>query len=235
MFSGLINLDYYRLKNWEFIENLRLRLLVPTFIHRTPTVCFEDSCKLNGIPKNIANDPFHALTCKGNSNARHYRHNQIRNETVKICKICKPNAQILTEQVVGNNSDGSPRRTDIVITEETKFVHLDVTIWCPTSNIAIEKGSTTTPLATAIHAETVKSKLYSELPPIIGATLIPFALESTGALSPAALKFIKSLSVPEDSPDALFYFMGNINRIIARSQAAMMQRARNNGASHGAF
>ena len=103
------------------------------------------------------------------------------------------------------------------------------------TNIAIEKGSTTTPLATAIHAEAVKSKLYSELPPIIGATLIPFALESTGALSPAALKFIKSLSVPEDSPDALFYFMGNINRIIARSQAAMMQSARTNGASHGAF
>jgi hypothetical protein len=225
MYSGLTDNDHYRLTNEDFIENIRLRLLVPCFIYNKPQICPLDECRCN-----IANNPFHALTCKGNANWRTGRHNLVRDDLFEVLKLCKPGALILKEQSVGVLSDGTCRRTDIVIQDGTKFEHVDVTIYCPTSESAIAYGSSRRNLATAELAEKNKIKTYVAVSNNVSNALIPFSIESTGSLGRSAWKFIKSIKAPKDNPFIVKYFMMNAQRTLAKAQAGMMRDSRNKGA-----
>lgn len=223
MCSGLTDNDHYRLSNEDFVENIRLRLLIPCFIYNAPTMCEDCGCY-------IANNPFHALTCKGNANWKTGRHNIIRDTFHETLKVCKPQSLILKEQSVGLLSNGTNRRTDIVIQDGVKFQHVDVTIYCPTSESAIAHGSSRRNLATADLAEKNKIKTYAAVSTNVSNALIPFSIESTGSLGRSACKFIKALKAPKESPFIVKYFMMNVQRTLAKAQASMMRDSRNKGA-----
>jgi hypothetical protein len=222
---GILNVDYFRLDQNEFVECLRLRLFIPTFVSITPTNCNVRSC--NNCE--ISNSPFHALTCKGNSYWTNFRHDGIKNLLIPLIKKCRPLATVLPEKVVGINPDGSAVRTDILISEGSKVQHIDVTVKSPTSTAALSKKSYETSLIAAKLGEDLKRKTYGSLPAAIKNSLIPFSLEATGGFGPSALKFLKDLTSSQLNPNLSYYFLCNVSRIIAKTQARMIMNSRSSG------
>jgi hypothetical protein len=225
MDCGFQNLDCFMLSQEEFTECLRIRLLIPTFTHRSPTQCFIRECR----KCNITNDPFHAITCKGNAQYTKDRHDLIKKLLIVLIKKCRPYATVLQEQTVGQRSNGTSAITDILISEGSSFSHLDVTIKSPTSDQALSKGSHSCQYIAASLGEEIKVKSYSTLPPTVSNSLIPFSLECTGLLGREAKKFLRGLKAPEDCPAAISYFRMNVSRILAKTQAIMMIHTRRKG------
>jgi hypothetical protein len=146
----------------------------------------------------------HGFLCNATSGARKIRHDRIVEALARFIKWCDPNAQVEKEVWVSDNT-----KADIRVTQNGTVFWIDVSIVAPNGVKYIALGSHTTGLVAAKHREEKKKEHYA--PAMRGSvrgsvTFVPFVMEITGALGPAAKAYIDMLTkietaIPEANED----------------------------------
>jgi hypothetical protein len=220
----------------DYVEALRLRLLTPTFSFTRPrhgTPC--PSCHQS----DIGTDQFHALICRSCAYFTKWRHDRIRDCLINFIKAVNPVAIVTKEQVVSPMDSGRNLICDIQINESTHFSIIDVAVANPTCQSSLVAGSSKHQLAAARQKEKSKMYLYRRhLNKVALSNFIPFVLESTGSLGPAAKKFLDKLcgfGSMRNDPDFVksqrIQLLRSISSILVRANAQLMRHGRSAGSA----
>jgi hypothetical protein len=196
----------------DFHEALRQRLLIP-FVSpsrgRTP-------CPCNGGSRivNLVAEPCHPLICTRSRAQITGRHDAVRKLLVKLLRAVLPGVQIVEEP--------RPRQGEALLRHQPDIAYerggirylIDVTVAEPTvwdvitdralSSARVQGGA-------ARQAEARKRREYGPLPE--GVRLVPFAVEFTGNLGPAAADFLGL--VAGDFSQPLKYFIRDLTITLA--------------------
>jgi len=152
------------------------------------------------------------------------RHDLVRNALAKFLKRIHPQANIILEP--DENGPEDRRRRPDIRAEINGVVHsIDVAIAEPASFRARsnrEFPSSTTPDGAAIQAERRKVTDYAGT--IHQDILVPFVLESTGRLGPAAKLFLDKTTNQNIHPRSSFLL--EISSILARSMGRLCHSSR---------
>jgi len=208
----------------EFREALRCRLL-SSFeppLGRHNLLC---ACSTRREPIDLISDPTHPSTCSLNKGVIIERHDSIRNVLAKFLKRLHPQAQIVLEPVE-NGPAGHHRRPDIKAEINGRVFAIDVTIAEPASARAMlhrELSSQTIPDGAALQAEARKRAEYRSS--IYEDHLVPFVIESTGRLGPAAKIFLDQVA-SQDFPSRSAFLL-DISVLLACSLGRLSCRTRN--------
>ena len=138
----------------------------------------------------------HALLCSWLGGRRTKRHHMVVAALAKLIKDMFPEYTVTVEEVVGTNArNGNDVRADIVVRDaqgRVKFV-IDVAIVMPSAEVYLKRPICAHERkdAAAVMEEEQKKNIYIPLVPL--PTIIPFVLESTGRLGPAAKDFVKKI------------------------------------------
>jgi hypothetical protein len=205
--KGSIRLGKFGITSDNFLEALRMRCLV----HPMPAVdTFPRRCDCGG--HQFSNMEFtHFLNCPTSSWYFIKRHNCIVDLLAELIKKCRPGVvdvevegvRVPMRPVEGERSRREDRRApvvdesgrvvaDIRYTEEGQSTIIDVAVADPAapSYRALPIGSAATPDVAALFRENEKRTKYAGIDNV---DVIPFALEATGRLGPAALAYITKL------------------------------------------
>lgn len=170
--------------------------------------------------------------------SRYNRHNAIRDELHLFLQQNviqdQANRSVQKEKNIAKEDTGiRVTRTDILLYSEQGYQAIDVTVANPSCATYLNKGSHRSGLVAASHLEEVKRKRYSKAlsqsryEPI---SLVPFAVEMTGALGKEAEKFLLSLkaisSDPEAFPSRLRYFRQRLQVLFWRQHATDVTKIR---------
>jgi hypothetical protein len=182
-----------------YVDAIRLRLLLPA---SESDPGFRQSCPCDIGDKEDMDQ--HGFLCNATSGARKIRHDRIVEALARFIKWCNPDAQVEKEVWVSTNT-----KADIRVTQNGTVFWIDVSIVAPNGVKYIALGSHTTGLVAAKHREEKKREHYA--PAMRGSvggsvTLVPFVMEITGALGPAAKAYIDMLTkietaIPEANED----------------------------------
>ena len=147
-------------------------------------------------------DRLHGISCRLNGNLRTNCHNQLRDLLFTLLKKARPRAPIQKEILVGTTALIEGRVidsiADIVLTDGAIRYCIDVSTIDPASYTCMNHpiNSVTLQDASAKSREHTKRHHYSlvQVPnPIPVASVIPFVVEATGRLGPAALTFLHTM------------------------------------------
>ena len=217
----------YRYRQGEFLEALRHRLLQAPFPLSGDLRC--PSCP--GL--RFRDSPWHALDCESTGSLRIWRHNIVRNHLKDLLQTVYPDAaELRCERFIGGaedgvNADGRQAKADIFLRlRDGQVIVIDVVIANPAAPKYIAKHSDTKTDVAAIDREASKRRAIEDLG--LGGLqfrFIPFAIEATGRLGPAALQFLQQF-IPEGHIDARRTFCMSMSATIARFTAKMVLKMR---------
>jgi hypothetical protein len=192
---GITNPSYFR--EDDYICAVRAMLgQGPT--NNPSTIETTCSCRKRVIQ---SHDPLHAVACTASRSFWKTRHDLIRDALHRVLVKVYPQGAPLTEVYLGNTSPNHLGETngivaDITLSIQAQNIIIDVSIVSPSSNLYISPvaaSSATHQDAASKAQETAKRAHYATLAPPHTphpSTVIPFVLESSGRLGPAALAFI---------------------------------------------
>jgi hypothetical protein len=192
--AGRNNIFYgkFGLLGDDFLEALRLRLLLPPILDDdleiNPRKC---SCgHLCAVTK-----PFHLLDCIHSKAFITGRHNKIRDLLFQFIKDCLPEGSVVQKEIPFQITTTTMITADIQYEMDNNINYIDVTVANPASQSYLNMGSTTTADVASKHKEQSKTRHYAVLGNAVQTgRFIPFALEATGRLGPAAIRFIERLA-----------------------------------------
>jgi hypothetical protein len=192
--AGRNNIFYgkFGLLGDDFLEALRLRLLLPPILDDdleiNPRKC---SCgHLCSVTK-----PFHLLDCKHSKAFITGRHNKIRDLLFQFIKDCLPEGSVVQKEIPFQVTTTTMITADLQYEIDNNINYIDVTVANPASQSYLDMGSTTTADVASKHREQAKSRHYAVLGNAVQTgRFIPFALEATGRLGPAAVRFIERMA-----------------------------------------
>ena len=134
-----------------------------------------------------------------------------------IKHACKENLSISTKDVTLRGRDNSVIKADIKFTFENTSKYVDVVVMDP-ANVAYRRlvdGSCERFGAAAMNREEAKKKHYSCVPDIVNnGRFVPFAVEATGRLGPAALTFVENLT--RHQPGLRNRFVDQVGMVLAK-------------------
>jgi hypothetical protein len=155
-------------------------------------------------------------------------------------KAVNPTALVSKEQSLSGLKIRESDRTlicDIYINRGTHFQIVDICVANPTCLSSLQVGSSTNQLSAAIGKERAKKNLYRRcINSTAFSNFVPFVLESTGALGPAAKKFLDevcgfgSLSLdPETMKNKRIQLLKTFSSILVRANAQLVRHGRSAG------
>ena len=180
-------------------------------------------------------DPFHGCHCNNNGQFRVRRHNEIQRVLKDYTKKCLglPDHAICIEALAGTTAGTdlvAPKRVtaDISVIVGAETLWIDVAVVDPGCQHYIQRyRSNEVPDAAAKAMETSKRNHYSTVKdplPLPPASVIPFVLETSGRLGPAALSFIQRISGTHTYLKS--QFLKEINFICAIYSGRMLEATR---------
>ena len=221
----------FRLSNGHFMEALRLRLLVDPFPLPGNTTC--PQCQTY-----IRNAPFHPLDCSHTAVMRTHNHNAVRDHLFTLLQQCFPEADTIGKEmrvdgvavVQGEGEEaGADRRgfvrADVFMRNGADVFVFDVSIVDPAAPTYLDRGSDRSPDVAAKYREGVKTARFVKEGVDTVAQCVPFVVESTGRLGPAALAFFKR-HIEENHRAKGWEFMSKISASIARWNSRMVEEMR---------
>jgi hypothetical protein len=197
--GGLYGNLHNRLATGDFLQALRLRLLVPEY-QGVAWVC---GCVAGVL---VREDFNHLLHCKAATMAIAARHNKVRATLAEFCRFCVgADGQVEEEVVLGRRGELSACRIDIIVTTalgETYYV--DTTVVNPGAKAYVhgaDLGLVGRRLGSSYvpgHAVEVKGAWKQQvhlqrLSPAQMAGFAPFAVETSGRLGQAAVAFLQKM------------------------------------------
>ena len=141
-----------------------------------------------------ANDPFHALSCQGQTGKEiTLRHNCVVNDLYRGIQNCGGSG-LKEPQNLSHKGDAT--RPDLQVVIGGEQVLIDVTIRNPTcpSYYDVKGGSAEEQLYSTKVAENQKCKKYSDMAKSQGAKFVPFAVEMYGGMGKSAKQLIKLIN-----------------------------------------
>ena len=220
---------HLRLNSSQYREALRLRLLEPV-IENEPNRRGSCTC---GYCKDDQTDGFmHGHLCRTANIQRTFSHDSVVKALFDFLTKTVPDGHWRLEQNVGHSA-----RADVVGNIEHQVFWVDVAITCPCTIHALAKRSDLYPLTAARIREKQKLEHYEnarQATPAPAVTVVPFVMESTGALGTSATDFIDTVcKLPRllpiaDSTLAIHRrnFKKLINVCVARGLAESVRAAR---------
>jgi hypothetical protein len=197
--GGLYGNLHNRLSTRDFLQAIRLRLLVPEYQGKA-WVCGCNNAVL------VSDDFNHLLHCKAASIEINFRHNAIRKVVADFCRICVgAQGQVQEEVVYGRRGELSACRIDIVVTTaigETYYV--DTTVVNPGATKYVYGGhmewvnrqigsSHVKGCAAETKSESKQRDHLQRLSPAQMAGFVPFAVETGGMMGQAAVAFLQKM------------------------------------------
>jgi hypothetical protein len=192
--AGRNNIFYgkFGLLGDDFLEALRLRLLLPPIL--------DDDLEIN--PRKCgcghicsATKPFHLLDCGLSRAYVTGRHNKIRDLLFQFIKDCLPEGSVIQKEIPFQVTTTTMITADIQYETNNNIHYIDVAVANPSSQSYLNMGSASTADVASKHKEQAKSRHYEVLGNAVQTgRFIPFALEATGRLGPAAVRFIERMA-----------------------------------------
>ena len=210
----------------EFIECLRLRLFVDPFPLPGDLQCLV----CNGVHLSAA--PFHPLDCDNMKVHRRWRHDTIRNSLCVLLKACFPDAVVEGErpiagQIQEDGRGGNRTKADVFMRCGAATFVFDITVVDPSAPTYLDRHqSHKIPDAAARERERVKRAGFAALRlEEANVRFVPFAVEATGRMGPAALAFYDDhIAVYHRTEGQLF--LAKMSATIAKWNARMVLDAR---------
>lgn len=227
----------------EFVDYLRLRLL------QFPVVSYaEDAgviCPCRGEEQHVEEFPTHALDCNLNRDMYTLRHNNVRDALYTLLRSVMPGSTVTKEMHITREPTPVPIRSDIVVVDGGYRIVIDVTITDPAcrthTDHGAESGAAFTPDTGAKLKEKHKRQKYGTVPllcveekvfndtgPIDPYIFVPFAVEATGRLGPAALELMNYILRDPIYHNEVSHFYYVIGASIARNNSRMIFKNRRN-------
>ena len=194
---GLHEAPHLTLSDNEYVAALRTRLLLAPF-EDTNTTLSPTHCTCNTAIQSAA-DPFHSLDCRQNQAFYHYRHDTCRNVLYSFLRA-RLDSETTTYELnpLLHSLDGTvmQKQGDIAVKSVPDDHHvIDVTVSnpaCATLTSPPYNAHVTTNAAN-IHSENAKRTKYADTKELQDDIFVPFAIEATGRIGPAAKVFINNL------------------------------------------
>ena len=180
----------------------------------------------------LLTEPFHGMSCPGTKGFRTKRHNEIRDLLFRLIKKRYPlltNVMLKLEDNVGSFADGHMIRADITWQIEAEKVIVDL-VCIDVGCVQYIKPPTRSYLSSeraALHAEKVKRDHYAKVvvPARLSAnSVIPFVVEASGRLGPAALGFVNRICGTQTYIKSAF--LREISMITAKFRGRMLRTTR---------
>ena len=180
----------------------------------------------------LLSEPFHGMSCSGTRGYRTRRHNEIRDLLFKLIKKRYPlltNEFLKLEDYVGSIRDGTQVRADITWVLEAEKVVVDlvcIDVGCSLYIKAPTRSFLSSERA-ALHAEKGKRDHYARVvePARLNAnSIIPFVIEASGRLGPAALGFVNRICGTQTFIKSSF--LREISMITAKFRGRMLRASR---------
>ena len=209
----------FRIGGEEYVECLRLRLLVDPF--PAPGLMACPHC----TDVRFADAPLHPLECERLSPARLWRHNRVRDFLFAALMQCYSTADLRSEHMM-TGTEGRRLKGDIVMRNGPELTVFDVAVVDPAAPSYLAKGSDKKEDVAAGQREMDKRAGWQAIGGVEGAHFIPFVVEATGRLGPSALKFFNEKLISADGSHIAKLFLLKLNFTIARWNARMVLQAR---------
>lgn len=209
----------FRFGRQAYVDALRMRLLIPC--GRLPFAPAH-RCRTRVVDMNA--EPFHLLDCSSNQFWFHKRHNKVRDLLAQYISSCWVDADVQCE--VGlHHTDGSICRADLVVQRGQVSYVIDVAITNPGSRSAVQAGSGHRSDSAAGDRERFKRAMYSDVQELSeDVSFVPFVLEATGRMGPAARAFLDR--VTEDNSSSLSHFLSCTSAVVTLHNAWMLAGTR---------
>jgi hypothetical protein len=221
--SGKSNIFFgkYGLLGKDFEEAIRLRLLLPPIIDDLEINPRKCSCgQICTISK-----PFHLLDCPGSRFYVNERHDRIRDLLQEFLKSCLPEGSAVEREVSFQVSTAAVITADLQFELDNNLHYIDVTVANPAAQSYLDKGSAATADVASKFKEQAKVRRYSVLGNAVQTgRFIPFAVEATGRLGPAAAQFLQRMAGPRH--DLRNRFIDQMNVIIAHHNGQLIAKRR---------
>jgi hypothetical protein len=221
--SGKSNIFFgkYGLLGKDFEEAIRLRLLLPPIVDDLEINPRKCTCgHICSISK-----PFHLLDCAGSRFYVNERHNKIRDLLQEFIKSCLPDGSVIEKEVSFQVTTATVITADLQYEIDNNLHYIDVTVANPASQSYLDKGSAGTPDVASKWKEQAKIRRYSVLGNAVQTgRFIPFAVEATGRLGPAAAQFLQRMAGHRH--DLRNRFIDQMNVIIAHHNGQLIANRR---------
>jgi hypothetical protein len=181
----------------------------------------------------LLEEPFHGMSCANTKGYRTKRHNEIRDLLFKLVKKRHPAVtpqQLQVEANVGQYAGGERGvRADITWVHEAEKLIIDIMVIDPGCQTYVKPPvlSFQSNERAAVWAENIKRNHYSKvvIPAKLNAhSVIPFVVEASGRLGPAALAFVNRVCGTQSFIKSTF--LREISMITARSTGRMLKATR---------
>jgi len=202
----------FRFRQDEYVESLRMRLLVDPFPSPGAMRC--TTCDRD---VRYADAPLHALE---------RRHDRVVDYLYTALQHVYPTAELRMEHTVHGTTAGQHIQADIFLRNGAEVTVIDVAIVDPASPSYLAKESDTKSDVATGQREADKRARWRAIGEVAGAAFVPFVVEATGRLGPAANKFFNEKLISRDGPYTARMFMQKMNFAIARWNAHMILKAR---------
>lgn len=208
--------------NKAFVEALRLRLLSPQGAAQTG-LQRAHRCRRRVV--DVAEEWFHLLDCASNQRLFRQRHDQVCGLLTRLLSTCLTGP--VQREVDLRNADGRVVRADIVAWDGGRCYVIDVAISNPACRTYVRALSDEFADRAAVRREQTKRARYAGVPGLLeGGGFVPFVLEATGRLGPAARNFLDI--VVGDHTLARSYFMSATSACITQYNSWMVADVRAN-------
>jgi hypothetical protein len=179
-------------------------------------------------------EQLHTAHCSANRAIWTHRHNDIRDCFGRLLRKMYPNNVVSMEKVVGKtapDSDGVAHDVvaDIALDLGPEVIVIDFAVVSPGASLYMEQP-TESPInqdGAAKHMERNKRSKYAKIAPPSTpppASVIPFVIEASGRLGPAAISFL--LRICPTQTFLRTHFLNEISLICARALGKMLRIAR---------
>ena len=182
----------YEILPREFVNALRMRLLLGV-VSPPSLISSQLSCHCRTV-FSADSGLFHLIDCKEAESFTKTRHNNVRDALFDFLRSVCPSAQ-LTKEPILQASDLTMVRPDIQFNIGNTVQYIDVMVTDPAAESHRHLNTHTDPDVTASAGEQMKRASYARrLPSLAKESLVPFVVEATGRLGPAATLFLKQVS-----------------------------------------
>ena len=200
----------------EFLENLRLRLMIDPFHFAGEVTC--PQCE----NVSFTCSPLHALDCNRLSTARLKRHNKLRDLLITTLKSCFPMDNVQKEGPLPNGP--STYFADVLWLHGSCSYIIDVSIVDPSAPTYRRLGSTyTTDIAASVREQAKMDGFARTLVEHSG--FIPFVVEATGRLGSAARRWMDT-TFSSEHKRAVTLFTKMASTEIMKWNARMLEAGR---------
>jgi len=160
----------------------------------------------------------------------------VRDILCQALKLCFPEAEVSIEEPVvglphiGGEADGTNRcrvRADVHVRSGGSVTIFDVSVINPSARSYVNLGSATVPDVGAKHRERLKRQAFAErMGPSCEMSFVPFVVEATGRMGPAALDFFNTHMASNMETWKVQQFLAKMSSTIALWNSRMIMQTR---------